>query len=152
MTVPRVRLVVIGLTALSLLGGLIFVFTSPRATSGRGDPASAEGGEAAPASSEASVRVVAQTVQKTEDAATVDVTGLIEPVRSVVVAAEVEGVVIEVPVEEHSRVEAGDVLVRLDPVFLEVAVQRARAAVQSAKASDELAQLELLNLLALRLL
>jgi membrane fusion protein (multidrug efflux system) len=60
----------------------------------------------------------------------------------VVVAAEVEGRVAEVPVEEHSRVEAGDVLVRLDPVFLQVAVHRAEAAVQRAQAASELARLD----------
>ena len=138
----RVRLVVLALAGLSFVGGLIFFYTSPRAVARRARLPSVESGPSAPAPPEPGVQVVAWTVRSTNEPAIVEVTGLIEPIRSVVVAAEVEGRVAEVPVEEHSRVEAGDVLVRLDPVFLRVAVHRAEAAVQRARAAHGLAQLE----------
>jgi membrane fusion protein (multidrug efflux system) len=139
----RVRLVVLSLAGLAFAGGLLFFYTSPRAVDRRARVASVETGpSAAPAPTESGVPVVAQTVRVTDERATVEVTGLVDPIRSVVVAAEVEGRVAEVPVEEHSRVEAGDVLIRLDPVFLQVAVQRAEAAVQRAQAARELARLD----------
>jgi membrane fusion protein (multidrug efflux system) len=142
MSGSRIRLVVLSLAALAFLGGILFFYTSPRAVSRRDRVASVDSGPPAPAPSEPGLQVVAQTVRIADEPATVEVTGLVEPIRSVVVAAEVEGRVAEVPVEEHSRVEAGDVLVRLDPVFLQVAVHRAEAAVQRAQAARELARLD----------
>jgi RND family efflux transporter MFP subunit len=143
MKIPRVRVLALGLASLTFVAGLIFFYTSPRAVARREREASLQLGTAEPARAEAGVQVVAQVVQMTEEAATVEVTGLIEAFRSVVVATEVEGKVMEVPVEEHSRVAAGDVLLRLDPVFLRVAVHRARAAAKRTRAANELAKLEL---------
>lgn len=139
---PPLRLVVLAVAGLSFLGALIFFYTSPRAVARRARVAlEEEPGGAAPA--EPGVQVMAQVVRLSAEAATVEVTGLIEPVRSVVVAAEVEGRVLEVPVEEHSRVQAGEVLLRVDPVFLRVAAQRAEAAVERARAVHKLARLEM---------
>ncbi len=50
-------------------------------------------------------------------------------------SARVNGNVIEVPVESHQRVRAGDVLVRLDPRDSEVRVNRARADLDAARNS-----------------
>jgi membrane fusion protein (multidrug efflux system) len=73
----------------------------------------------------------------------VEVSGVLEPVRSVVKGAEVPGAVVEVAVEENAHVQAGDLLVRLDPALPEAAVARARAAARQAEAADRLARAEL---------
>ncbi|UCE87270.1 MAG: efflux RND transporter periplasmic adaptor subunit [Deltaproteobacteria bacterium] len=72
-----------------------------------------------------------------------EVSGVLEPVRSVVKGAELAGAVVEVAVEENARVEAGDLLVRLDPALAEAAVERARAATRQAEAAERLARAEL---------
>jgi membrane fusion protein (multidrug efflux system) len=66
----------------------------------------------------------------------VEIAGVLEPVRSTWVAAEIAGRVVEVPVEEYARVEAGDLLVQLDPALPEA--ERIRAAALHALARDEL--------------
>jgi membrane fusion protein (multidrug efflux system) len=55
-------------------------------------------------------------------------------------AAQVPGRVIEVRVQEHERVSAGQVLVRLDPADLRVRVERARADVAAARNQLEAAE------------
>ena len=72
----------------------------------------------------------------------VEVAGLLEPEREVIIGAEVPGRVIEVEVEEHTRVDAGQRLVRLDPALPRAAVERARAALLRAKAGERLAASE----------
>ena len=59
------------------------------------------------------------------------------------VAAEVEGRVERVAVEDHTHVDAGQLLVELDNALHEAAVVRARAALLRAQAVDRLAQVEL---------
>jgi membrane fusion protein (multidrug efflux system) len=51
----------------------------------------------------------------------------------VMLSARVAGTVLEVNVEENSRVRGGDVLVRLDPTDFRVAVERARADREEAR-------------------
>jgi len=51
----------------------------------------------------------------------------------VLIASRVSGSVVEVAVEEHQAVRAGDLLVRLDPADYEVGVTRAQAAVAAAE-------------------
>lgn len=65
-----------------------------------------------------------------------ELSGVLEPIRSTWVAAEISGRIIEVPVEEYSTVAAGGLLVRLDAALPEAELIR-------AKASHELAQDEL---------
>ena len=65
------------------------------------------------------------------------------PLRSVTLAAEVNGRVVEVAVDEHRHVAAGEVLVRLESDLLRAALQRAEAALVRARASDQLARIEL---------
>jgi RND family efflux transporter MFP subunit len=89
------------------------------------------------------VTVDAVTVRATSARAVVEVSGVLAPVRSVVVGAEVPGRVIAVEVEEHTPVAEGDVLVRLDPELFQAAVARARAALLSAEAARRLALAEL---------
>ena len=75
--------------------------------------------------------------------AVVEVAGVLEPVRSVVVGAEVPGRVVALEVDEHTPVEMGQVLVRLDSALPEAAVEQARATLAQAQASSGLAQTEL---------
>ena len=91
----------------------------------------------------ASITVDAHSVNRSSERARVDVSGLLEPMQKVALAAEVSGQVVAVEVDEHAAVEEGDVLVRLDPALPEAAVKRAQAAVLRAEAQDRLAQSEL---------
>ncbi len=59
------------------------------------------------------------------------------------VAARVAGLVRQVPVQVGSRVEAGELLVRLDPERFEQAVARAATAVEVARAERDTARFEL---------
>jgi len=70
----------------------------------------------------------------------VSASGSVEPQNRVSLAFEVPGRVVEVPVEVGDRVEAGDVLARLDTGQLELQVQQARAALALSQA--QLAQLQ----------
>lgn len=91
-------------------------------------------------------------VRKGDLVETASASGKIEPDVQVEVKSRVAGQVIEVLVNEGDRVEAGQLLVRLDPVDAErqlasakVAKSRALADVQAAKASLAVAELETKN-------
>ncbi len=71
------------------------------------------------------------------------IAGLLEARREVELFAESEGRVIEVGAEELERVEAEQLLLRLDPLLAEVAVERARAAIERAASSSALARAQL---------
>ena len=72
----------------------------------------------------------------------IEVSGVLEPRRQVVVGAEVPGRVIEVDAEEHTPVKTGQPLVRLDPALPRAAVERAKASLVRAKSSERLAASE----------
>lgn len=72
-----------------------------------------------------------------------EVAAVLEAVRHVTLAAEVEGRVAEVVAREHAHVEAGAPLVRLESGFLEAAVLRQEGALQRARANHQLARIEL---------
>ena len=65
----------------------------------------------------------------------VSATGSLAAVRGVTVAAEVAGRVVEIAFESGARVEAGDVLVRLDSAAEEAQLAAARAAAELARAT-----------------
>ncbi len=64
-----------------------------------------------------------------------DISGVLEPLRSVIIGAEVAGKVVEVAIEEHDVVDEGALLVRLDPALIEAARQRAAASSALAQAT-----------------
>jgi len=66
--------------------------------------------------------------------------GVLEPRRTVRIHAETNGPVLSLGAEELDRVEAGQVLVRLDPVLADVEVERALAAVARAESEQALAE------------
>jgi membrane fusion protein, multidrug efflux system len=53
------------------------------------------------------------------------------------VSAQVDGQVMDVLVEDNQRVQAGDVLVRLDPLQFQIALDKANAALAQAKAQEQ---------------
>ncbi|MGV8859587.1 MAG: efflux RND transporter periplasmic adaptor subunit [Pseudomonas sp.] len=57
------------------------------------------------------------------------------------VAADVSGVVVDVPVRDNQLVKKGDVLMQIDPEHYEIAVKQAQALVASRKATWEMRKL-----------
>jgi membrane fusion protein (multidrug efflux system) len=68
------------------------------------------------------------TVRRASAREVVELSGVLEPVRSTWVAAEREGRIVEVAALEHSPIAEGEVLVRLDPALARAELIRARAA------------------------
>ena len=68
--------------------------------------------------------------------ATVTASGRIEPTRSVDIASDITGRIIDLPVEEGDFVRRGQLLVRIDPTQFEATVQRSEAMLSSAMASE----------------
>jgi membrane fusion protein (multidrug efflux system) len=141
----RVPVLVLSLSGLLVLVAFWLFRTSPSARLAREGALEAENapGAAAAAQREPTLSVDALVVRVSDARSVVDVAGVLEPVRSVVVGAEVAGRVIEVAALEHAHVQEGDLLVRLDPALPEAAVQRDRASLLRAQASSRLAQAEL---------
>jgi RND family efflux transporter MFP subunit len=144
----RVPLVALLLAGIAVAGGLWLLRTSPGAEAGRERAAVAAGagGESAsgPRRPDAPVTTVDAVVVRRSDARDrVDLAAVLEPVRRVVVGAEVAGRVVEIVAREHEHVSEGDLLVRLDPALPRAAVDRARASLTRARASARLAQAEL---------
>ncbi|PTX94556.1 efflux RND transporter periplasmic adaptor subunit [Opitutus sp. ER46] len=71
----------------------------------------------------------------------VTATGDLQPVVTVDVGAQVSGQVKEVLVDFNSRVKAGDVLARIDPAMAEQKLRQAQADLESAKANNQLLQI-----------
>ena len=126
---PTVRQGLLAATALLVLGGVVFRATAP-------DPETmaAAGGEAV-RREVATARVRAVPIRPVAE-----VSGVLEARRSVELFSETRGPVLEVGAEELDRVEAGQVLVRVDPLLAEVAVERARAAATRTSSQLELAR------------
>ncbi len=139
----RVPIVVLGV-ALGLLAAALWLLrTSPGAEAARQRAEVLAGGAAGDSPAPPGIRVDAVVVRERPSRTLVEVSGLLEAVRSVELGAEVAGRVVEVAVEEHAHVAAGDLLVRLDPALPEAAVARARASLQRARATAGLARAEL---------
>ena len=84
---------------------------------------------------EGSTPVRLEAVEHRSLVATVTASGQIEPTRKVDISADITGRIISLPVDEGDWVEAGDLLVRIDPSQYEAGVARARAGLASAEAS-----------------
>ena len=120
------QLPLIGCAIALVVGGVILFRTAPVA-------------EPVPAAGEnAHLRAVAtRVVRLVPVRSRAEVAGVLEARRSVKIFAETRGPVIEVGAEELDRVEAGQLLVKIDPLLAEVAVERAAATV--ARNRSELA-------------
>lgn len=92
---------------------------------------SAAAGQAATA--ERSVAVAAVEVAPLDLSQEIQVSGNIEPIREIRLAARMTGIVEEVRFEEGQRVERGDVLARFDVSEQEAELARARATLERAR-------------------
>ncbi len=108
-----------------------------------GSPAAGSGGGAGHPAMTVPVAVV--DVQPRDLARTVAVTGSIEPIRTVAVNAQAAGIVLEVLVEEGDRVEAGQLMARLDARETEAQLERAKAILANAEAAYRRAEELLAN-------
>ena len=102
--------------AIGVAGGILFFSTAP-------DPT------ALPPTQIQSPVLQALEVRKRPISSKVLVPGLLQPSRNVELFAEVDGRVVEVGAHELDRVEADQLLMFMDPLLAEVAVQRARASI-----------------------
>ncbi len=125
MTVPAsaatrqtLRDALIGIAVGLFLAGLLLILLAPQP-----EPRSAVGGAVTLHA------VVTQRVRAVPVRSRVEIAGILEARRRVQLFAETRGPVIEVGAEELDRVEAGALLVKIDPLLAEVSVERAEAAV-----------------------
>jgi membrane fusion protein (multidrug efflux system) len=144
----RVPLIVLGLAAGALAAAAVLFQTSPGAVARRQQEAALQAAPAvgtAPASpadeGRATIDVLAAV--RAQGEITAELSAVLAPIRSVVLAAEVSGRVVEVAAEEHEPVEAGDVLVRLERSLLRAGVERSEAQLLRAEAAHGLARTEL---------
>lgn len=86
------------------------------------------------------VAFVTRPVERGAMTVTVSATGTLQPVNEVDVGIEVSGTIAEVLVDFNDRVEAGDVLARLDTAVLEAQAEQSRSALALARASLALAE------------
>jgi membrane fusion protein (multidrug efflux system) len=149
MTGKTVPMIVLALAGAALLGAMVMFWTSPDAVARRERDATVSRGEATesaaarPVVGDAQLAVAVHVARREVGSVTAEVSAVLAPIRSVVVAAEVAGQVVAVNADEHERVEAGAVLIEIERTFLEAAVERARAQLLRAKAAHGLAVTEL---------
>ncbi len=107
-------------------------------------PESAPAGPAAPAAEQPAAERLTQVRVRRSEAEPMArqqvLNGRTQANRSVRVAAEVAGEVIEILGEKGDRVEAGDLLVRLDPRDREAALAEARATLEQRRIEDQAAE------------
>lgn len=82
----------------------------------------------------AAVSVETTRVQEISVRRTVDLSGTLISLDQARVSSEVAGVVAAVPVELGAQVKTGDVLVRLEPRELQIALDRAESALRQVEA------------------
>ena len=75
------------------------------------------------------------TVERRDLESVVAATGTLDAVTTVQVGTQVSGIVSEILVDYNDRVEAGQVIARIDPTLLEIAVREARADLERTQAS-----------------
>lgn len=126
--------------------GLTYVFMQPPAGGGPGGPGGGGGGPGGGGPPPATVRLgeadLRQVQRKTS------IVGQFEPVQRSTIAAEAEGRVLRVPVEEGDRIDRGEtVIAEIDEVFTALELEAAEADVEAAEATlsqseSDLAELE----------
>ncbi len=147
MRAQRVPLIVSALTVLAVLLGVYLARTAPSAVAAREREARQRGALQPVASARSqpaagALEVETRTVLLRPLALRAELSAVLRPLRKVTLAAEVEGVVVEIAAEEHSFVEAGAAIVQVERSLLQAAADRAEAARQRAAADYQLAQLE----------
>lgn len=133
----RTSAIVLGIAGLVVVASIWGIYTSDGSVAAREREARLDAARTGLAADTGPIlEVEALRIARVAAPEIVELTGVLAPVRSTWVAAEIAGRVVEVPVEEYSRVAAGALLVQLDPALPEA--QRIRAAALHALARDEL--------------
>ncbi len=128
-------LVVLGVTAAALAGTGYAVLRSPAGERFRGG-----GGKA-----DAGLLVMMEPAELGDVVRTVSAPGSIEPRTNVQISSQVSARVLALPFREGDRVEAGDVLVRLEPQTLVAVLDSARAGMKGQQARLGGAEARLIN-------
>jgi membrane fusion protein (multidrug efflux system) len=142
MASKKVPLVALTLAAAAIVAAMAMFWTSPNAVARRqrDDPATATRGEetepaaARSVAAEALMAVEAHVAHREVGSITAEISAVLAPIRSVVVA---------VGAEEHEWVEAGALLIQIERTLLEASLERGRAQLLRAKAAHGLAVTEL---------
>lgn len=82
------------------------------------------------------INVAVETVERRTLIEKVAANGRIEPVRQVRISSEVSGEIIELHIKEGQQVEAGELLVLINPDILTATVERLEAALNTAHANE----------------
>jgi HlyD family secretion protein len=93
----------------------------------------------------AGAQVRTEQVARRDLVSVVTASGIIQPKRKVDISADISGRVIALAVEEGQTVQAGDLLLRIDPTSSEAAVRRAEAMVAQARANAAQARASVLQ-------
>lgn len=141
MRVPRRALAVSStFVVLCLLGSGVYLRIRGAGEASEGGSAAATGGDAPPVSASASfatdIAIPVEGVPVVRDTLVLSVTagGQAASSRQAVVAAQVAGRIVQLPVQESEAVETGALLLALDPTEYELQVAQARAALAQAEA------------------
>jgi len=118
-----------GVAGLFVLAGLLLMMTAPDA-----EEIAAIGG------SQVLREIRVAELKLSSVGARVDISGVLEPRRVVLLFAETSGPVTAIGAEDLDAVEADQVLVEIDPLLAEVAVENASAGVTRAQSELELAK------------
>src|SRR5688572_13851292 len=113
----------------AIVAGVLIAITAMAALRGNG------GGEG--------VEVATEAIGRRTLVEVVTASGKIEPKRKVDISADISGRVVQVAVEEGQWVNAGDLLLRIDPTQLAAALRRAQASVQQSQARAAQARAQL---------
>ena len=133
----RIPLVVLGVACVVLVLSFIGFYTSDAARKGRERDArlaEAQGQTRQPGRTLPTVEIFRARSESAAD--WIELSGLLEPIRSTWVAAEIAGRIVEVAAQEHAVVPRNALLVQLDPALPQAEVIR-------AEANHRLAELEL---------
>lgn len=131
----RTPLFVILIALIFFAVGVWGFYSSDGATKARErDARLAEAGDSGPSEIAPTLDVRSIIARSVEAQEIIELSGVLEPLRTTWVAAESAGRIVEVPIAEFSPIAAGDVLVRLDPSLPRAELIRAEASHALAKA------------------
>jgi membrane fusion protein (multidrug efflux system) len=131
----RTPLIVLSIAGLVIAASCWGLYSSEGAVKARERDARLAEAEQGGAASEGPRTVVdVVTVKRAPAAEVVELSGVLEAIRSTWVAAEIAGSILAVPAKEHTPIEQGGVLVRLDPALPRAELIRAQASYDLAKA------------------
>lgn len=136
MKLNRVSLAFIGCAVALTAGGVLLMVTTPRT------PVS-EAAVDESAQTASYLRVPGLEVRARSTRERIEVPGVIQPIRHVLLAAEVAGRIAAIGAREHTAVNEGQMIVQLDQSLPKAAVKRAEAAVLRTRSAHRLAELDL---------